>query len=361
MTSVFPSNPIAGAEAMDSFPKSTCLMCGSEGLVRYEQLSDRAFHAPGKWTLKQCPNSACNLMWLDPMPSEKDIWKAYTTYYTHPDAPSDEREADFVRRIFRQTIEILKRSFLNRKYGYTGNSLTLQTNILGLLAYMMPWRKSDWDMSVMFLPWLKDGKLLEIGCGSGDLLNGMRKLGWDTQGVDVDSAALENARNKGLRVTLGLLEEMHFAKDSFDAICMAHVIEHVHDPLKLLTECRRILKPGGRLTLVTPNAQSFCHRLFGRAWFALEPPRHLHIFTISTMAQLLKEAGFDSREVFTTIRDTDGLFVASQSIRRTGRFTMRSRQPYVEKILGRFVQIAEWLLLKVSPTAGEELSAKAVK
>jgi ubiquinone/menaquinone biosynthesis C-methylase UbiE len=213
----------------------------------------------------------------------------------------------------------------------------------------------------MFLPSVRGGRLLEVGCGSGDLLLGLRELGWKVEGIDVDPMAVENSTRRGLDVRQGTLEALCYSENTFDAVVMSHVIEHVHDPIGLLRECFRILKPGGRISFVTPNAQSLCHRMFGHAWFALEPPRHLHIFTPNAMRALMQRSGFHNARVFTSIRDADGLFVASRSIQRTGHVKMRSSQPYAEKIFGRSVQVFEWLLTKVDPSAGEELSVLAQK
>jgi ubiquinone/menaquinone biosynthesis C-methylase UbiE len=213
----------------------------------------------------------------------------------------------------------------------------------------------------MFLPSVQGGNLLEVGCGSGDLLVGLRELGWNVEGIDVDPLAVENSMRRGLNVRQGTLEALGYADNTFDAIIMSHVIEHVHDPISLLSECFRILKPGGQLSLVTPNAQSFCHRMFGRAWLALDPPRHLHIFTLNALQAVMHRSGFHRARVFNTVRDADGTFVASSSIQRTGHFKMRSSQPYPAKILGRVVQVVEWLLTTLDTSAGEELSVVAQK
>ena len=347
-------------DQVEAVSRPACLMCGSAGWMLYEGLRDRPFNTPGLWNLKRCPNRGCGLLWLDPMPSPNDVWKAYRTYYTHAGASDTLLQQDLARRLFRQTIAMLRKAYLNRKYSYyldEGTSAVL----LGWLAYLMPWRRSEWDISVMFLPRIQGGRLLEVGSGAGHLLHELLQLGWEVEGIDVDGAAVENARAKGLKASLGTLENLHFPDNHFDAVCMSHVIEHVHDPARLLQECHRILKPGGRLSLITPNAQSLCHRMFGSSWFALEPPRHLHIFTRSTMQRILSEAGFNAANVFTTIRDADALFVASRSIRSSGRFTMHSKQPRSEKIAGRIIQILEWALLKVTSSAGEELSVIAHK
>jgi SAM-dependent methyltransferase len=347
-------------EHIDVVSRPNCLMCTSGGRLLYEGLKDRPFDTPGLWNLKRCSNPDCGLLWLDPMPSPKDVWKAYRTYYTHASSSGDPLKQDVVRWIFRRTIMVLRKAYLNRNYGYYLDERAYGI-LLGWLAYLLPWRRSEWDMSVMFLPRIQGGRLLEVGSGAGHLLQELRGLGWDVEGVDVDRAAVENARTKGLKVSVGPLETLHFADNHFDAICMSHVIEHLHDPVRLLAECHRILKPGGKLSLITPNAQSLCHRAFGSSWFALEPPRHLHIFTRRTMQKMLRDAGFVDASVFTTIRDADALFVASRSIRRSGKFKMHSRQPYSEKIAGRFTQVIEWSLLKVAPTMGEELTVIARK
>src|SRR5206468_4239492 len=136
----------------------------------------------------------------------------------------------------------------------------------------------NFEFSVFYLPSMRDGRLLEIGVGSGQMLAAMRTHGWQVEGVDLDPAAVRNAQAKGLPVKLGTLEEQNYPDCSFDAIVMSHVIEHVPAPVSFLNECRRVLKPHGRLVLITPNSDSLGHRLYDRNWRGLEPPRHLHIF-----------------------------------------------------------------------------------
>src|SRR5438067_13139735 len=64
-------------------PRRQCFLCQSEGRPLHTNLRDRLFGAPGRWTFTQCLNPACGLVWLDPMPLESELWKAYHTYYTH--------------------------------------------------------------------------------------------------------------------------------------------------------------------------------------------------------------------------------------------------------------------------------------
>lgn len=67
-------------------PYPNCYLCSTLGKPLYQGLKDCLFGAAGEWNLKKCPNPECGLVWLDPMPIEEDIHKAYQNYYTHQDA-----------------------------------------------------------------------------------------------------------------------------------------------------------------------------------------------------------------------------------------------------------------------------------
>jgi SAM-dependent methyltransferase len=213
----------------------------------------------------------------------------------------------------------------------------------------------------MYLSAQPNGHLLDVGCGNGWLLKIMQDLGWCVEGVDFDPNAVENARRKGVQVRLGTLEAQQYPDNYFDAITLSHLIEHVHGPLELLRECQRILRPGGRLVLVTPNGHSWGHRIFKDAWLALDPPRHLYVFSVPSLRYLAEKAGFKKFRLSTTIRDANGLFIASKSIQRTGKHVWGSPQPRAFRIWARALQLVEWAILKLKPYIGEEIALMAEK
>src|SRR5438477_10042475 len=99
------SPPISDAPAHDSemirsAPSPICCLCGGRGEVIHSALPDRLFDAPGVWNLKQCSNSSCRLIWLDPMPLTQDLGKAYTSYYTHA-TDSENAPAGLLKRTYR--------------------------------------------------------------------------------------------------------------------------------------------------------------------------------------------------------------------------------------------------------------------
>lgn len=332
-------------------PCPDCYLCGTPGRPLYRGLKDRLFSAPGEWDLKKCPNPECGLVWLDPMPVEEDIGKAYQEYYTHQDIVFDPHS--WPRRVYRW----MKEGYLAHKYGYHDKSLEIWKKTLGMLIYLHPGRQADFDFSVMYLPPHPDGRLLEVGCGSGQMLKFMQDLGWCVEGVDFDPSAVQNARCKGLQVRLGTLNAQQYPNDFFDAVTASHLIEHIHNPLLLLNECHRILKPGGRLVVVTPNGESWGHELFKESWRGLEPPRHLHVFSPQSLIRLTEKAGFRKLRSSTTIRDANGLFMAS--LRLAGKRVMGG--PRGVRIWARGMQLAEWAILTVAPLVGGEIALVAEK
>lgn len=341
------------SDAIDARPVPDCPICGATGRPLYSGLPDRLFSAPGTWSIKRCSSPACGLLWLDPMPVRADIHKAYESYYTHD---STARRSGLLQDFFAAA----KRGYLANRYGYHRDA-SLAVRLLGLLPLVYPGRAAELDLSVMWLEAGSRGRLLDVGAGSGWLVAHMRELGWDAEGIDFDARAIEAAKRRGVSVRAGGLPEQHFADAAFDAVTMSHCIEHVHDPLDWLKEARRVLKAGGRLAIATPNNRSFAHRVFGEHWFALDPPRHLHIFNAGSLARLLDEAGFRDFRVFTSIRDANGTFIASRAIRRSGRHDMLKPQPAALRAWGRMMQLLEAALKLFEPECGEDVVAIARK
>ncbi|MDP1536719.1 MAG: class I SAM-dependent methyltransferase [Burkholderiales bacterium] len=322
-----------------------CINCGAPGEPLYADLDDRLFGTSGKWSFRRCGNSVCGLLWLDPMPLEEDIHKAYASYYTHAVRQGG---GGLLRRLFNSA----KRGYLANHYGYAAGA---GARLLGLLPWLYPGRPAELDFSVMWLEAGSRGRLLDVGAGSGWLVEQMNDLGWQAEGLDFDPQSVASARARGLMFHQGGLPQQYFAGASFDAVTMSHCIEHVHDPLAWLAEARRILKPGGRLALATPNNASFGHSTFGESWFALDPPRHLHLFNSSAMTSLMRRAGFTNFRVFTSIRDANGTFIASRAIRSAGKFDMLAPVGVMNKLAGRGMQVIEALVKAVRSDAGEDL------
>jgi SAM-dependent methyltransferase len=156
------------------------------------------------------------------------------------------------------------------------------------------------EIAVGFAPYRQTNRLLDLGCGAGDLLQTARKNGWQGQGLDVSSHAAKHVRELGFEVFEGELRAAEFPRAQFDVVTAAELLEHVFEPRALVQEVARILRPGGLLWLTTPHARGLSARLLGLKWQCIWPPEHLQLFSIAGLKALLRDAGFRDVRVDTT-------------------------------------------------------------
>jgi SAM-dependent methyltransferase len=143
----------------------------------------------------------------------------------------------------------------------------------------------------------------------------MQSAGWRVTGLEPDPVAARLASKRlHVEISSSTLREVSYPAASFDAVTMQHVIEHVHDPIGEMTECCRILKPGGLLVIVTPNIASAGHKWFKGDWRGLEPPRHVHLFTPKSLAACAQAAGIGIKSLWTSARLAPGIWIESRAI-----------------------------------------------
>lgn len=136
------------------------------------------------------------------------------------------------------------------------------------------------------------GRLLDIGCGVGDFLLQVKKLGWEVMGIEPSEQASNIAQS---RLGFAPLKPMDYEKlpdHSFDVITMWHVLEHVDDLKSQTKELNRLLRPGGRLIIALPNYQSFDCQYYSDKWAAWDVPRHLNHFTHDCLQGILNANDF---------------------------------------------------------------------
>jgi 2-polyprenyl-3-methyl-5-hydroxy-6-metoxy-1,4-benzoquinol methylase len=142
-------------------------------------------------------------------------------------------------------------------------------------------------------PYRQLGTLLEFGIGAGFFLKAAERDGWRTLGVDVMEAGVEFARTRlGLEVRLSPIEDADISLEAYDVVAMFEVIEHVSNPKDVLRRAFALLRPGGCVTISTPNIESLSHRVLGSQWAVLNPFEHLQFFSERTLGMMLSQAGF---------------------------------------------------------------------
>jgi 2-polyprenyl-3-methyl-5-hydroxy-6-metoxy-1,4-benzoquinol methylase len=142
------------------------------------------------------------------------------------------------------------------------------------------------------------GRLLDVGCGPGFFVATAAASGWDAWGVELNKHAVAWANEHVTdRVLHGTVETLEFPDAAFDCVTMFDVIEHLPDPRSDLLDVWRVLRPGGLLVVVTPDAGALVPRLLGSRWLEMKrAPEHLHFFSVDTLARLLRLGGFSAFE-----------------------------------------------------------------
>lgn len=307
-----------------------CIVCKSKKFTFQHLSKDRMFNLPGEFSIKKCPS--CSLVFLDPQPVGLQLKKYYPSkkYYAY--------NKDDAKGFF----EILREYLVKNYY-----SPTFLSKIITLLIKNVPAMPSN----------PKNGKILDLGCGTGDTLVLLKKLGWDTYGIDIDKQAISVGIKRGLKnLKLGTYKDIATYPDSyFDAVRLYHVIEHLDNPALCLNLIRKKLKKNGELILGTPNMQSFTSILFKSRWYNLDSPRHLFLFSPRTLGKLVGKEGYLVKNIeFCSAGGLAG-----------------SLQYYIEDVFGKKINLInnllvvlllypiEWFLDKLS--LGDVFSLKATK
>lgn len=138
----------------------------------------------------------------------------------------------------------------------------------------------------------QQGKLLDIGAGTGAFLSAMKTAGWETIGLEPDAGARQVAKETW-GVDLQPIENFfHLENESVDAVSMWHVLEHVHELDAYLEKIYALLKPGGKWLVAVPNYTSWDADKYQEGWAAYDVPRHLYHFSPKSMQTLVERGNF---------------------------------------------------------------------
>lgn len=162
-----------------------------------------------------------------------------------------------------------------------------------------------WKVMNPFLP--KTGLMLDIGAACGFLLEVAKANGWHARGLEISEDMANYGRAQfGHDIIIGNLSEVDFKEGSFDLITIWDTIEHSRNPTEDIGVISRLLKPGGFLSLITPDSGSLHAQLAGGKWVEyLRPQEHIYFFSFKILKAMLDKVGFDVK-----LRTTVGKFVS---------------------------------------------------
>ncbi len=304
-------------ERKNMIEKRLCLSCGSEGKLIYKDCTDFFCKTSGTYDYLRCPK--CHLLWVSPQPTAQELIMLYEQYYDETLVTPNLTDAS------RTLKDLIRELILNAYKGYPLRKVSLPKSLAKLLGIglgLIPpiYNRSVYGLGLTFPDYTKEGKLLEIGCGHGWLLKLMKDWGWEVKGVEWNPVSAKHGREKfGVEILEGQLEDQNFPDNSFDVIVMRHVLEHVPDPVRVLKECNRLLKPRGVLALAMPNGRSLGSHWFGRYWRGLTTPWHLHLFNPKSLKILLEKSGYLNVKIRTLSFPARWIYPASKKI-RSGNF-----------------------------------------
>ena len=139
----------------------------------------------------------------------------------------------------------------------------------------------------------KKGRILDVGCATGFLLDQARKQGWEVYGVELSAWAVDYAKNKLQlpNITQGSLKDAHYPASFFDVVVLKDVIEHLTDPQATLEQIRHVLKPSGIICCNTPDIDSLASKILGTKWWGIKQS-HLFYFNRHNLSSLFEATGF---------------------------------------------------------------------
>ena len=166
--------------------------------------------------------------------------------------------------------------------------------------------------------YFKTGKILDIGCGTGEFLNICKNAKWNTIGIEPSPDARKMAiENYGLDVREEA-EINNLESGSFDIITMWHVLEHVPNLNERIEDIKRLIKPNGVIIIAVPNCESLDAKIYKENWAAYDVPRHLYHFTHKDIELIFKNHDLEMFRILPMVFDSFYVSMLSEKI-KTGK------------------------------------------
>ena len=254
-----------------------CQVCRKESQKKHIEATDHNVSGQ-KFAITECLN--CGFRFTNPRPKEETIYKYYQSknYISHSST-----KKGIINKIYH----------IVRRYQFYKKKRLIQVNSK-----------------------IEKGKILDVGCGTGDFLKYMKVSGWETEGIETDEGTRRVAKAK---VCENIKENLSLIKDgtNYDVITMWHVLEHVYDVKEYLNKVYKLLKTGGVLIVGVPNCESYDAKKYKENWAAYDLPIHLSHFRKNDIKEFAKKSNFRVNNVNPLVYDA--YYIAMLSEKKSGR------------------------------------------
>lgn len=236
-----------------------CNLCGIDNTRVLFRKKDKFGVTGDEFNVVEC--QGCGLLYVNPRPSQEEVGKFYPETYSWKETmEAGSAATGWVRRLEKGYRYHLLRDEVSKVVKFTGRN---------------------------------SGRILDVGCGTGDRLDVFRERGFETYGVETSDSADYATSHLKLKVMKGDVFSAHFPDAFFDMVTLYNVLEHTHNPAGVIKEIHRILKKEGFLIIQIPNTNSLQCKIFKKRWAAFDVPRDLYYFGVQTLTSFLQEGGFD--------------------------------------------------------------------
>ena len=251
--------------------ETVCCICEVNNASEIGMGEDYEYHSsPQTFTALQC--NKCSLVYLNPRPAMTEFSRIY---------PSNYHAFNFSEKDFGVVFKI--RAWLESRR-------------------VLSWCENIPD----------DARILDVGCGDGfhlKLIQKYGKPGWQAEGVDFDERAVAMARKSGLTVHHGKVQTANLPKETFDLAFTIQTIEHLDNPPEVLSHINSLLKPGGKLVIVTDNTGSVDFKWFKKKyWGGYHFPRHWNLFNKKSLAALAIKTGYNVESIDTQVSPVNWVY-----------------------------------------------------
>lgn len=246
------------------------------------------------WSFNHCLD--CDSIYMHKRLKKSYINKAYHQYYTH-----SKNQPNPIKNFLSNILTMLNHNFL-----------------------------SDIDRK-------SAGKILDIGCGNGDLLNKLKDPNWEKTGIEIDENARKEAYNNKIQVIEGGYRVLEDIDEKFDVIIVSHVLEHVYDPKNLIRLAIKALNKDGEIWFQWPNPESELLKVYKHFWRGLEAPRHICLMSKKSFTNIINSQLFKGKVILKDCSDRYPksliyMNLSSQSIKKGDKGYFSKSQQILEYI-----------------------------